>query len=108
MKMGGSVKTHLPFLEVLASSSKQQAIALLNTMSKEQMNVICEVIINIRYGNIPMSDKDKKRLHHKRDFIRQITTKTTTQKVRRQLIEKESLLLISILKTHLDFLKTHV
>ena len=79
IKMGGSLKTHLPFLQVLASSSKLQTTALLKTLSKGQIKAICEVLINIRYGNIPLSDKDKKRLHRKRDFIQQLTTKTTTQ-----------------------------
>ena len=103
--MGDLTKTHLAFLQVLASSSKHQAMALLKSMTKGQMNAVCEILINIRYGNIPLSDKDKKRLHCKRDFIRQLTTKTTTQKVRRTLLEKEATLIVSILKTHIDFLK---
>ena len=103
--MGDLTKTHLDFLQVLASSSKHQAMALLKSMTKGQTNAICEILINIRYGNIPLSDKDKKRLHRKRDFIRQLTTKTTTQKVRRTLLEKEATLIVSILKTHIDFLK---
>ena len=103
--MGDLTKTHLAFLQVLASSSKHQTMALLKSMTKGQMNAICEILINIRYGNIPLSDKDKKRLHRKRDLIRQLTTKTTTQKARRTLLEKEATLIVSILKTHIDFLK---
>ena len=106
--MGGFVKAQLPFLQLLASSTKAQATALLNTMTKGQMSAICEVLINIRYGNIPVSGKDKKKLHRKRELIRKLSTKTTTQKVRRHLIKKEAPLIISILQTHLDFLKTQL
>ena len=106
--MGDLTKTHLAFLQVLASSSKHQTTTLLKSMTKGQMNAICEILINIRYGNIPLSDKDKKRLHCKRDLIRQLTTKTTTQKVRRNRIQKEATLIVSILRTHIDFLKSRV
>ena len=106
--MGDLMKTHLAFLQVLASSLKNQTTTLLKSMTKGQMNAICEILINIRYGNIPLSDKDKKRLHRKRDLIRELTTKTTTQKVRRTIIQKEGTLIVSMLKNHIDFLKTRV
>ena len=41
------VKTQLAFLELLATSERKQAHALISTMTKSQLNAICEVLINI-------------------------------------------------------------
>ena len=45
--MGLLVKTQLAFLELLATSERKQARALISTMTKSQLNAICEVLINI-------------------------------------------------------------
>ena len=54
--MSMSVKTHQPFLQVLATSTRKQALALIKTMSNPQLNAICEILINIQYGNVPVND----------------------------------------------------
>ena len=41
------VKTQLAFLELLVTSERKQARALISTMTKSQLNAICEVLINI-------------------------------------------------------------
>ena len=60
--MGLLVKTQLAFLELLATSERKQAWALISTMTKSQLNAICEVLINIQFGNIAVTEKDKKKL----------------------------------------------
>ena len=54
------VKTHQQFLQVLATSTRKQALALIKTMSTPQLNAICEILINIQYGNVPVTDAVKK------------------------------------------------
>ena len=59
------VKTWQAFLQVLATSTRKQALALIKTMSNQQLNVICEILINIQYGNVPVNDTVKKKLQRK-------------------------------------------
>ncbi|MDA8041178.1 MAG: hypothetical protein MPJ22_01980 [Pirellulales bacterium] len=76
------MKTQLAFLELLATSERKQARALISTMTKSQLNAICEVLINIRFGNIAVNEKDIKKLQRKKNVIRQLTSKTTGANIR--------------------------
>ena len=96
--MGLLVKTQLAFLELLATSQRKQAWALISTMTKSQLNAICEVLINIRFGNITINEKDKKKLQRKKNVIVQLTSKTTGANIGNALIVKEVVLTLTIIK----------
>ena len=96
--MESKVKAHLSLFELLATSAKLQATAIIKMLSRDQMSTICEGILNIRYGNVPLGDADKTKLHWKRSVIRKLTMKTVGHKLWRQLIEKEIPLIIFISK----------
>ena len=68
-------------------------------MTKSQLNAICEVLINIRFGNIPVNEKDIKKLQRKKNAIVQLTSKTTAANIRKTLIEKEVALILMIIKS---------
>ena len=106
--MGLLVKTQLAFLELLATSERKQAQALISTMTKSQLNAICEVLINIRFGNIAVNEKDIKKLQGKKNAIVQLTSKTTGANVRKTLIEKEVALILMIIKSLLPKIKSLV
>ena len=106
--MGLLVKTQLPFLELLATSERKQAQALISTMTKSQLNAICEVLINIRLGNIAVNEKDIKKLQRKKNAIVQLTSKTTGANIRKTLIEKEVALILMIIKSILPNIKSLV
>ena len=96
--MGLLVKTQLAFLELLGTSERKQAWALISTMTKSQLNAICEVLINVRFVNITISEKDKKKLQRKKNVIRQLTSKTTGANIRKALIVREVVLILTIIK----------
>ena len=77
-------------------------------MTKSQLNAICEVLINIRFGNIPVNEKDIKKLQRKKNVIVQLTSKTTGANVRKTLIEKEVALILMIIKSILPKIKSLV
>ena len=106
--MGLLVKTQLVFLELLATSERKQARALISTMTKSQLNAICEVLINIQFGNIPVNVKDIKKLQRKKNVIVQLTSKTTGANIRKTLIEKEVALILMIIKSILPKIKALV
>ena len=41
------VKTQQAFLQVLATTTRKQALALIKTVNNPQLNAICEILINI-------------------------------------------------------------
>ena len=106
--MGLLVKTQLAYVELLATSERKPAQALISTMTKSQLNAICEVLINIRFGNIPVNEKDIKKLQRKKNAIVQLTSKTTGANVRKTLIEKEVALILMIIKSILPKIKSLV
>ena len=106
--MGLLVKTQLAFLELLATSERKQARALISTMTKSQLNAICEVLINIRFGNIAVNEQDIKKLQRKKNAIVQLTSKITGANVKKTLIEKEVALILMIIKSILPKIKSLV
>ena len=77
-------------------------------MTKSQLNAICEVLINILFGNIPVNEKDIKKLQRKKNVIIQLTSKTTGANVRKTLVEKEVALILMIIKSILSEIKSLV
>ena len=77
-------------------------------MTKSQLNAICEVLINIQFGNIKINEKDKKKLQRKKNVIVQLTSKTTGPNVRKALIVKEVALILMITKSILPKIKSLV
>ena len=106
--MNMSVKTHQAFLQVLATSTRKQALALIKTMNNPQLNSICKILINIQYGNITVNDAVKKKLQKKKNIIQELTSKITGAKLRKTLIEKEVGLIVYIVKLILPQLKAIV
>ena len=106
--MGFSVKIQQAFIEVLAKSSKNQASALIETIDKQQMNAICEILLNLQFGNIPLSDTDKKKLQRKRAVIRKLTAKRSTSTLKKALLKKEIPLIIFVSKLTLPHIKSIV
>ena len=106
--MGLLVKTQPAFLELLATSERKQARALISTMTTSQLNAICEVLINIQFGNIAVNEKDIKKLQRKKNAIVQLTSKTTGANIRKTLIEKEVALILMIIKSILPKIKSLV
>ena len=106
--MSMSVKTHQAFLQVFATSTRKQALALIKTMNNPHLNAICEILINIQYGNVPVNDAVKKKLQRKKNIIWELTSKSIGTKLRKTLIAKEVGLIVYVVKLILPQLKTIV
>ena len=61
------LKEQLPFLEFIESrcTTKSQIDTILNQITPEQIKVLCEVFLNIRYGTFQISEGDKYKLKRK-------------------------------------------
>lgn len=103
--MSAKIKQQLPFLDLLVTANKKQATALIRAISPKQMKSLIEIIINIQYGNISISDQNKAHMNRRRNIIRQLTIKRITRDKRKQLIEKHCSLIVFLLKATLSEIK---
>lgn len=98
-------KAHLPFFELVATVASKQCKSIMQALNKGQVNAISEVLLNVRYGQIEVSEEDKKMLKRKQNLIRLLTTKRTALKVRREKIAQHSTFISKVLKLLIDKIK---
>ena len=53
--MSRVVQVQVPLLELLQATSVKQRKTLLHTLTKDQFHALCEVIVNVDKGNVPVS-----------------------------------------------------
>ena len=73
--MSRAVQIQVPFLELLQATSVKQRKALLNTLTKDQFHALCEVIINVYKGNVPVSNYYVKKLFPFKRSIQMVADK---------------------------------
>ena len=95
-------KAHLPFFELVATVAKKQCKSIMQSLSKEQVNAISEVLLNVRYGQIELTEEDKNTLKRKKSLICLLTTKKTALKVRRAKIAQHSTFISKVLNLLID------
>lgn len=76
------------FFGLLLRTDKQQLRALLQTITKTQMEVLIEIVYNILHGYGQLSDKDKKYLRKYQTLIRQFVQKHQGLLRRKQILHK--------------------
>jgi len=64
--MNRTVKTHTAFLQLLYSTSVKQRKALLETITSDQLQILCEIALNVYRGTFPVSGYYIKKLLPKR------------------------------------------
>lgn len=104
-KMSEAVVAQMQFLEITSGSDKKQALSLLEVINDKQVKVICEILLNIRYGIIPLNDVEKKMLKRNKTLIMTLTTKGSTLKSRKLTVVKNKVIVWKILKIVLPKLK---
>ena len=74
----------MSFLELVANPvSKQQAEALISTSTKEQINIISELALNLLQERIKMTDYYKYKLMEDAPFIRELASRNVRSEKRR-------------------------
>ena len=106
--MSDRIVKQLPFLEFLESlnTSSNQVTAVLKHITPDQVKVLCELFLNIRYGTFKISEEDKNVFKRKIQVIRLLTTKKTAQSIRREVIARESKLIVTTLRRVLPYIKS--
>jgi hypothetical protein len=102
--MSKLVRSQLPYLVLLQSTTPQQRRALIQTMSRQQLTAICEVILNVFKGVFRLAKDVIKRLRRYESFIRALASREESRTSKRKILIKIQRLLPDLLRPALRFL----
>ena len=103
--MSRAVQIQVPFLELLQATSVKQRKALLNTLTKDQFHALCEVIINVYKGNVPVSNYYVKKLFPFKRSIQMVADKHVSTKRKKKILTVKHAIIPWVLKPVLSMLK---
>ena len=91
------------FARFLLKISTQQTCFMLKTLTKEQLQCLLEIILNVAQGVIPLTNNNKTRLKRRKESIRAaIATRTTLKQRRNRLLQIKNILPV-FLKAYLKY-----
>ena len=82
------VKENADFLKAATSAHTTQCKALIQTARKGQLDAICEILLNILRGVIPIKEQVYKQAARVKKVLRQIVLKCSNKKLRKELMCK--------------------
>ena len=103
--MSRAVQMQIPFLELLQATSVKQRKVLLQTLTKDQFHALCEVIINVYKGNVPVSNYYVKKLFPFKRSIQMIADKRVSPKRKKKILAIKHIIIPWVLKPVLSMLK---
>ena len=103
--MSRAVQMQIPFLELLQATSVKQRKVLLQTLTKDQFHALCEVIINVYKGNVPVSNYYVKKLFPFKRSIQMIADKRVSPKRKKKILAVKHIIIPWVLKPVLSMLK---
>ena len=67
---------------------KQKRNYIIDVAGKELVHCICDCVLNVLNGNIPLEYEEKERLRRHRKCLRELVKKKTSDKKRKHLIQE--------------------
>lgn len=102
--MSQRMKSNTVFLRFLYQASKNQRVAIFPHLTKEQVNVLSEVALNIFKGVFPNKQKYLKTLKPYKSVLYQLGSKSLGVRKKKQLLIRYNNLIPHLLGPLLDFL----
>jgi hypothetical protein len=104
--MSQRVRKNTEYLRLLTYTHRAQQIALVKSISSEQLKTICEIALNILEGIIPLKPSQKSVLSRYKNFIRLIGQKKGSQSSKKASLLKNIKALAVLLKSALPLFKS--
>lgn len=102
--MSRLVKTHSHFLHLLHKTDAKQRKALFKTISDSQLRAVCEIVLNIYKGTIPVSKAFVDKLRPYRTVLSSLSSRSDTHRRKRILLYRNQKLLPLLLRPILKYL----
>ena len=80
------VKENADFFKAATSAHGSQCKALLQSARKSQLDAICEILLNILRGVIPLKEEVYKKAARVKNVLRKIVVKCSNKKLRKELM----------------------
>ena len=96
--MSQAVQMQVSFLELLQATSVKQRKALLHTLTQYQVHALCEVIINVYKGNVPVSNYYVKKLFPFKRSIQMVADKHVSTKHKKKILAVKHIIIPWVLK----------
>ena len=105
--MSKVIRDNLGFIQLLIKSpSIKQLKDLLRNITDDQLKALCEISVNVLYGNIPLSKKTKERLKPYKTFLSHLSDNKKSRKRKRLQLHTKLPALQLLLKAVLPFLQS--
>jgi len=91
------------FIKFLLDIPKQQLLRFLKIITKEQLQVIIEIIYNVVQGVCTISETNKSVLSKQKNIIRKLVSKRTTHLQRKKLLVKIHTILPIVLQAYINY-----
>ena len=88
--MAQKLCTHASGLVALdkVKKNKEKLNRIIDDRGMDLVRCICDCVLNVLRGNIPVKDEEKKRLEKYKDCLRELVKKKTSDKKRKHLIQE--------------------
>ena len=106
--MSGKLKKHWSFVHLFISTNLTQRLALLNTITDDQLAVICEVVLNTLHGHLYVQPAIVKSLRRHKALLRGLASHDFGKNKKRALVLKNHRLITRMLVTLYPLLEAHI
>ena len=97
--MHHKIKSNASFIRLVVHTSKFQAVALLETVTKKQTDCISEIILNLSKGNIVKLNENLKIILHKsRRILNSLKNRSLSNRRRSAIIKSHPKVVLELLK----------
>ncbi len=103
LDMSNTVKTSVPYFRLMKRSKNKEKVFLINNMTKTQMNVLSEIVLNTLYGSIPLNKNTIEKMK-KKSTLKQIIMKRISLKTKKHLLLESLSLVDTILGMALRYI----
>lgn len=87
--MMARIKRHADTLHYLCYCKNKKATkAIVNPAQPDLINCFSEICTNVLNGNVPLSAKEKNKLKRYKNYIREMASKSSSQKSKRRVLQK--------------------
>ena len=106
--MSKQLKKNWSFIQILIQTSYKQRLAILKTLTDEQLGVLCEIVLNTLQGHLYVPPDIVKKLKRNKKFYRGLISKDIGKAKKKINIVRNPKLIIQLLETVHPLLATYV
>ena len=106
--MSSQLKRHWSFIHLLITAHLPQRLAILRTISNDQLGVVCEVILNTLHGHLYVPPATVKSLERHKTLLRELASHNLSRIKKKGVILKNHQLITTLLVTVQPLLETYM